>query len=358
MRTAQKTVLTLLMIATLLSACSKADRPAKSDAYASEAVAQSVAVAEMSAPQQSVVLSEISQEANALTTPADNQALPAVAEPQDPLDNKPLVIKGELQFEVDNVQQTARYIQALVKSHSGYIASETIHNTKGQTETIAVGDGKVREITEYTPNASITVRVPNDQLPAFLQNLETRVAFLHHSTLNAKDASLEIQKSQLEQQIADLKAKSLDNISTTAQNAGAMHAQIAVAEQTALARLEALHAKLSEQAMQDEVAFATVQLFFSEHTKLHTRTIENLASRLAQEKRGHFGTRLKDNFAVGWSWAVESLLLITRLWVVGFVLIGLWLGKKLWKKQRERRAKKLSEKRPPIYVPAPKQDNP
>lgn len=356
--TQQQSVLSLVLISILLTACSKPH----DDGHYETAVTQHASI-------DTSVASMVEQAADAtapneLTTNLQSQTAQSQESPQvlsqtiaeqsenSALAQKPLVIKGDLNFEVDNVRQTVNYIQALVKSHSGYIASENIQNEQGRSERITIGNGQFKEIIQYTPTAHLSVRVPNKELGAFLQNLQTRVVFLITSDMNAKDASLDIKKAQLEAQIAQLKAQTLNNIDSQGQSAGVMNAKVAIAESTALARLEAAYAELSQQAVADEVAYSTVQLNIFEQPKLHTRTIDSIKSRVASERRGSFSGRLKDNLAIGWSYALEFVLVLAKFWVFlvmfGFVLFGIPKIIKLIKRKKT----KNSNTPPPIYVPA------
>lgn len=359
----KQTALSLALFSILLTACSK---PHDDSHYETHENIQYASVAT------NATQAEQATDAAAINEPS---ASPQTTQPQTQTDQtqelsqtiaeqsqnsvlvqKPLIIKGDLRFEVDSVRQTVNYIQALTNSHSGYIASETIQNEQGRTERVMIGDGQFKEIVQYTPTAHLSVRVPNKELGAFLQNLQTRVVFLVTSDMNAKDASLDIKKAQLEAQIAQLKAQALNNIDSQGQSAGVMNAKVTIAESTALARLEAAYAELSEKAVADEVAYATVHLNIFEQPKLHTYTIDSIKSRVASERRGSFSGRLKDNLAIGWSYALEFVLVLARFWVflavLGFVLFGI---PKIIKFSKRKKANTTNP--PPIYVPANPNNN-
>lgn len=276
------------------------------------------------------------------------------------LAHKKLIVNGSLRFEVADVRQTASYIQVLAGSHGGYVASESIHNELGRSEEVAIGDGKFRQMTEYTPTASLTVRIPKKEVTTFLQNLQTRIEFLIESNMDAKDASLEVKKAQLEAQIAALKVSKLDRLDDgNAHSANAINAQVAVVDKTAETQLNQMHAQLSEQAIEDQVALATLRLDFFEHKKLHLRTTASLESQLNKEKRANFSGRLKANLSVGWAYAVELFLWLTKLWVVALVVGFVWFGLPKLITLIKARQKDKPTNRPVIHVPAnpPKNDD-
>lgn len=360
----QKTALSVACLALLLSACSK---PAESPATITQAdlAADAVAAGTLTNPivddvatLPTPLVTPINQESPTNPRRQNQQAVQSPAQPpQDEttspaLVNKQLIVSSSLNFEVADVRQTASYIQVLAGSHGGYVASESIQNERGRTEEIAIGDGRFRQMTEYTPTASLTVRIPKKEVNAFLQHLQTRIEFLIASSMDAKDASLEVKKAQLESQISALKASKLDRLEHTAQTPNAINTQLLVAEKTAETQLSEMHAKLSEQAIEDQVALATLKLDFFEHTKLHLRTTASLDSQLAKEKRANFSGRLKANLAMGWFYALEVFLGLARLWVFGLLAGLVWFGvPRLWRFIKNRKTKS-AHTRPVIHVPA------
>lgn len=367
----QKTTLSIACFVMLLTACSKqpereyadVSAPMGSGAIMNE---QSAAVTEpiIAEPIVPVAIQEtpkptvVPKHQNRMEEPTSDELSVLDTELTNPaLANKKLIVNGSLHFEVADVRQTASYIQALSGSHGGYVASESIRNEQGRSEEVAIGDGKFRQMTEYTPTASLTVRIPKKEVNAFLQNLQTRIEFLIASDMDAKDASLEVKKAQLEAQISALKVSKLDRLNDTAQTPNGIQAQINVVDKTTETQLTQLHAQLSEQAIEDQVELATLRLDFFEHKKLHLRTTASLESQLAKEKRANFSGRLKASLSVGWSYALELFLLVAKLWVFALVVGFLWFGlPKFWHWFRHR-AKNKPNARPVIHVPANPSNN-
>lgn len=363
----KKTALSVACLTVLLSACSKPvgveENNITSTTSTQSQSIQSASVAAMDTPNETatpvvVPIGATPEPAPVVQPKRPNQpqAEPSALDTEltnPALANKKLIINGSLNFEVADVRQTASYIQVLAGSHGGYVASESVHNERGRTEEVAIGDGKFRQMTEYTPTASLTVRIPKKEVNAFLQNLQTRIEFLIESSMDAKDASLEVKKAQLEAQISALKVSKLERLDdgvATAPNA--INSRLNVAEKTAETQLSELYAKLSEQAIEDQVELATLRLDFFEHTKLHLRTTASLDSQLNKEKRANFSGRLKANLSVGWYYALEILLGLAKLWVFVLLIGFVWFGlPKLFGFIKARKTKN-NNTRPVIHVPA------
>lgn len=290
-----KKLLAISVTALLLTGCSK--RPEESAAIeptpASVEMAASTA-AGADASSMATAQAKSDTESTASQT-GDNLTLGSAITTQETnnlaLANKKLLVTANASFQAQDVQQTVNQIEQLTLKHGGYgyIANSEISNSDSNTNQFSIGNYQLKQLTSYTRQATILVRVPKAQVASFLQQLQQYIAFLDHSQFNAKDVKLELQKAQVEAQIAALKT---DQLATQRADKTTQTGNINVADQTALARQQQLYADLERQGLQDALALSSIALTFSQPEKIREQVIEDIDGKMRNEQSTNFLPRL------------------------------------------------------------------
>jgi len=322
-----KKLLAISVTALLLTGCSK--RPEQSTAIeptpASVEMAASTA-AGADASSMATAQAKSDTESTASQT-GDNLTLGSAITTQETnnlaLANKKLLVTANASFQAQDVQQTVNQIEQLTLKHGSYITNSEIINSDSNTNQFSIGNYQLKQLTSYTRQATMLVRVPKAQVTSFLQQLQQYIAFLDHSQFNAKDVTLELQKAQVEARIAALKT---DQLATQRADKTTQTGNINVADQTALARQQQLYADLERQGLQDAIALSSIELTFSQPEKIREQVIEDIDGKMRSEQSTNFLPRLWDNLKAGWLYFVEFLLLISQFWsfIVGAILVW-WL---------------------------------
>ena len=288
-----KKLLAISVTALLLTGCSK--RPEQSTAIepapaSGEMAASTAAGADASSMATAQAKSDTK---NTASQTGDNLILGSAIITQETdnpaLANKKLLVTANASFQAQDVQQTVNQIEQLTLKHGGYIANSEISNSDSDTNQFSIGNYQLKQLTSYTRQATILVRVPKAQVASFLQQLQQYIAFLDHSQFNAKDVKLELQKAQVEAQIAALKT---DQLATQRADKTTQTGNINVADQTALARQQQLYADLERQGLQDALALSSIALTFSQPEKIREQVIEDIDGKMHNEQSTNFLPRL------------------------------------------------------------------
>lgn len=254
------------------------------------------------------------------------------------LSGKSLLVSGILEFKTKDVVKSADEIENLALSNGGYVQSSHIYNEEHGSKSYPISNSEQKTLTSYIRRANITVRIPKQNVGAFLQSIQGQVEFLDKKEFVAQDVSLDIQKSQLEAKIKDQEQSALQD--TTPKNTDTLSEQADIISEQSRAKQEELYAKLQEQSLQDQVALSTFSLSFYESMQVRQSLSPNVEATIAKESVNNFGTQFGESLHAGWR-AFLSLMLwfVYLLPFVGVLFVLLWGSKKLLGKLRQKHTK-------------------
>lgn len=113
---------------------------------------------------------ELAEEQLMIRSPAFDYQVDKKAE--EPIERK-LLKEGSVHFETNDIKETYTFITALCKEFNAYIASENQNNYKSRLE------------------QDLTVRVPAEQLDAFIAKIEEHAKQIENKNVNVKDVTEE-----------------------------------------------------------------------------------------------------------------------------------------------------------------------
>lgn len=256
------------------------------------------------------------------------------------LQDKQLIISGDIRFKTANALETLNTIEGSVLTHEGYIQESSLSSQTQESRTYATSDNQIKELTLNSYYATVIVRVPKDKLGEFLKELRPLMNKLETRTFKAQDVTLDIYKNELQAQIEQQKQKTLDNID----GKGTLGDKADITTQSTLARHEALLYELEQKALQDKVTLSTIVLNFYDEPTLSESIRPDLDAQINTQLSSNFGHELLGSIATGWYYFLQMVLWFVQLW-------GLWLiiGASVWgicRYRKYRKTKKATKPKP------------
>lgn len=330
----------LCIIVSQLTACSK---PTSDFAEYSSAEP----VAESSMPSEKAISYDTSQTADQANTADSSMALSSKVTQQEnlnpALERKQLVISTQAHFQVNDVLKTASQIELLAIQQGGYVANTHIENLENKHDSYPIGNHQQKTLISYIRQAHMVLRVPKNQVEAFLTQLQTHITFLNSSQFSAKDTTLEIQKAEVEAQIQALKEQALREQNLRNRNESTQMGNVSVITETALAKQQQLYAELQQKALLDQVQLSTIELTFRQPEKIREEISEDIEGIVQDEQSINFVPRLLDGLKAGGRYFIEFILWLSQFWAFIFAVpLLIWLFKlsrAKWQNYRQNKKK-------------------
>lgn len=283
---AKQFTLALLMSSALMG-CSKKEESAASDA----AVAMESAGAESKA------------------APADNVAQnpeQLLSTQQSALEqSRQLVKSSQLQFEVKEVLKTTATLEQQLLKYNGYVEEKQINYQVSDSSRRDHIDGSISIYEKITPTAQLTVRIPNDQVTAFLNNLLSLMLNFNSQAYEAKRYELKLLEEKL----------NTANQSSSASNAINNQLQ-----------------QLTNLEVKDRLAYSTIRLDFFQQPQVR-KTHDLNIDRIATLDSEPLLSRMWESIKIGLHGFKEVLIWLSMFWPL-YVVIGLfWFIRRCFKRR-------------------------
>ncbi|MDH0563998.1 DUF4349 domain-containing protein [Acinetobacter courvalinii] len=284
-----KKLTVILILGGSLVACSKhPDQAANEAAVATEtAAADSQAIQDNAAknPEQLV-----SQQQNALEQ------------------NRQLVKSAQLQFEVKDVLKTTSALEQQLSQYQGYIEEKQInYQVSDRSERDRI-DGSVDIYEKITPTVQLTVRVPNQQVTPFLNQLLPLMLNFNSQSYEAKRYELKLLEEKL----------NTANQSNSASNA----------VNNQLQQLTSLEVK-------DRLAYSTIRLEFFQQAQVRKTRDLNI-NRIATLDSDPLLSRIWEAIKIGLYGLRETIIWLVMLWPLYLVIAILWGVRRCYKAKKSK----------------------
>lgn len=233
-------------------------------------------------------------------------------------------------FRVKDVYAATLAIEDAVASQGGFVLRNDIQAQTLRAVSHPVGDGKRLQLTEYTVQGSLVVRVPSDRTQAFLREIAPQMAFLDQRSMEAVDAQFQILRQQLAWQREQQTQQALGNAVSAGDRLDRKAEVIAAQGSAKLQRDEAL---IQQKEFEDKVAFSTIDLTLYQSPKVErSESVDTDA--MFDSHRPSFFVRLGVALRAGWYVVLDvfvALMHVWPLWLLGG--LGLW-GLRKWTASR------------------------
>lgn len=279
----------ILILGSSLVACSKhPDHAANEAAVATESVAlDSEAVQENAAknPEQLV-----SQQQNALEQ------------------NRQLVKSAQLQFEVKDVLKTTSALEQQLSQYKGYIEEKQInYQVSDRSERDRI-DGSVDIYEKITPTVQLTVRIPNEQVTPFLNQLLPLMLNFNSQSYEAKRYELKLLEEKL----------NTANQSNSASNAVNNQLQ-----------------QLTNLEVKDRLAYSTIRIEFFQQAQVRKTRDLNI-NRIATLDSDPLLSRIWEAIKVGLYGLRETIIWLVMLWPLYLAIAILWMIRRWYKARKSK----------------------
>lgn len=231
-------------------------------------------------------------------------ANPINVEAPAPTSMKKIIRDGNLQIKVDDVPKSKTIIDGLLIKYGGYYSSEKYNNQ------------------DYAESFNLQVRIPSDNLDAFVAEVETGTGEITFKTINARDVTEEFidLETRLENKRSYLKryrellgqAKTINEILEIEEKIRRIEEEIESAE----GRLRYLS---------NQVGFSTLNITLS--------CVKEYV--FSPHESAKFSQRLKRSLYSGWDGLIKTTLFIANLWPLWIFLILLFVLRKKFGKKRK-----------------------
>lgn len=260
------------------------------------------------------------------------------------VNDRQMVVSADLNFETANVQKTSIQVEELAKRHAGFIVFSQIETYPNGTQSYPKPDGNTLNITRYSHEGSMTVRVPREKSSDFLKDLQQVIDFLERQEIKAEDVSLSLRKQMLEaqrQQALNAKLEEFRRAQQTRPHPSQQTEESIRAEFEAQSRDN--DALLQQEFWRDKMTYATITLRFRQPEGVLQELTPNLDS-VAKQHRPNVGIMAWNGIKQGWDYILMSLIFLLGYWPITLGIPAVWLGMKIARKVRSRRlTRKLTE---------------
>ena len=317
-----------LIVLLLAASCSRHERAADADATAESAPAmgESAAVAAAVAPQ--------NREAPMLQGPGvdPSQVASDVATQVDP--QRRFIRTAQAQFQVKDVYRTALAIEDEVASQGGFVVDNEISSQVQRVLSRPLAPGKRLELTEYSLQGQLTVRVPSERTQAFLRAVAAQMEFLDRRSFSARDAQFDLLRQQLASQRAQDEQRELGD---AVQAGGKLADRTDAIQSRGAARATRDEALIAQKEFEDRVALSTITLSLRQDAQVRRAERVDVDAVFRDNGPGFF-SRLGESLAVGWRAALDIVIALAALWPLWLTVVAAGLAWRRWRKTHPRPA--------------------
>ena len=236
----------------------------------------------------------------------------AAVEPKN--SDKKVIRTADIKFKVKNVANSTYAIENTANKFGGFVTYTNLQSTISDKNETKISQDSTLEITKYTVENNIVIRVPNIRLDTVIKTIVKQIDFLEYRIIKADDVSLQMLSNQMEQNRSSKQEKRLEKAIDTK---GKKLNEVIAAEDNLDAKNEQNdNTKLENLSLQDQVNFSTLTLQIYQRETIKEEMIAN-----AKTYRQDFGSKILDGLISGW-YVIEGIIaVLAQLWSV--ILIGI-----------------------------------
>ena len=317
-----------LIVLLLAASCSRHERAADADATAESAPA----MGESAAVAAAVEVAPQNREAPMLQGPGvdPSQVASDVATQVDP--QRRFIRTAQAQFQVKDVYRTALAIEDEVASQGGFVVDNEISSQVQRVLSRPLAPGKRLELTEYSLQGQLTVRVPSERTQAFLRAVAAQMEFLDRRSFSARDAQFDLLRQQLASQRAQDEQRELGD---AVQAGGKLADRIDAIQSRDAARATRDEALIAQKEFEDRVAFSTITLSLRQDTQVRRAERVDVDAVFRDNGPGFF-SRLGESLSVGWRAALDIVIALAALWPLWLTVVAAGVAWRRWRKTHPR----------------------
>ncbi len=239
-------------------------------------------------------------------------------------DGMRFVRTADIRFQVRDVAEATYAMEDITARYGGFVTSTDLHSTIERQETVPVSEDSSLEVTWYTVQNDITLRLPAARMDSALSAMTPLVGFLDHRVIHADDVSGQLLSEAMKQQRNAMHERRMDRAMDDHQVKSQELTE--VAENALAARERADDAVLASRTMENQIRYSTLHFVVYQHEASRRLRIANPKTLPHYERP--LLLEAYEALQDGWYILRHVLVFVIRCWA--FVLVGL-LGYMLWK---------------------------
>jgi hypothetical protein len=230
-----------------------------------------------------------------------------------------LVRTASVNFKVKDVEQSTRAVWGLAHKYGGMIYYQNFQSVEGGRKERSISTDSLLVVTTATPQAEITVRIPSENLEAFLFGVADLGYYTANSQLKIDDKSLSYLENELKQKNRSAVLSHLDNkIDST------LLKTIEVNDQ-------GIEQLITNKAIDADANYSTVNLNLFQNALVRKETIANYVTGDYQLPFSH---RLSNAMNEGWQFFLGFIIALVHLWIFILLALAAFISYRFWQQKK------------------------
>ena len=224
-------------------------------------------------------------------------------------DEVKLVKTAGLHCKVHDVEKSTRAVSAIAQQFGGMVFNLSMEYEETGRNELPLSADSLMIVTVATPQANMTIRMPSQNLEAFMYGVADIGYFTRSSTLNIDDRSLQYLENNLKQQ------------SRTAVITGSSLRRDKSFTHTRAIQVkdDVIDKQLANKSIDAQVNYSTVSLTLYQNQVIRKEVVANYA---VADYQLPFSQRLGNAISNGWQMFQSFLLVLAHLWMFVFITAG------------------------------------
>ncbi len=221
-------------------------------------------------------------------------------------DSVKLVKTASINFKVKDVDKSTRMISNLAQKFGGMIYNQSYEAPEDGRNELKISADSIMLVTNYTPRADITVRVPSENLEEFIYAVADIGYFTGSSYLNIDDKSIAYLENVLKQK------NRTEALSTPEYNKERSFTKL----QAIGVKDEAIEHQIANRIIDQDVNYTSIHLNLFQNSLIRKEVIANY---ITSDYQLSFGKRLANALNDGWRFFLTFIIVLTNWWM--FILL-------------------------------------
>ncbi len=241
----------------------------------------------------------------------------AVVNPAAPLNSpdRKIARTADIRCQVANALNATMALERLTKQLGGAMLESALQRTYSQINTTAYKADSLRETKTSVTTATMTIRVPSDQLDTLLQALPALATTVESRTIKQQDLTYSYVANELRNKAAEQANSS--GIAPAPRRSEALETQQYKDAKTD----ELIDRKINNLQILDNVAYATITVALTEPEAINQRAIPNPD----YYAKTPLTIELRNAFVNGWEIMAELALIFISIWPLLLLAAAIWL---------------------------------
>ncbi len=228
--------------------------------------------------------------------------------------DRKFVRTADIKFKVKNVANSTYIIENATTKFGGFVTYTNLQSTISEKNEVKISQDSTLEITKYTVENNITIRVPNTQMDTVIKTIAKQIDFLEYRVIKADDVSLQLLSNQLKEK---REANQEKRLTKAIDSKGKKLNEVVQAENDLNQKSEQKdNSKLENMSLADQMNFSTLTLQIYQRENIKKEMIAN-----EKQYRQGFGSKIVDGLENGWYLIEGIIAVIAQLWSI--ILIGI-----------------------------------